>query len=54
MRDIIGFVETRRKLLSIKPANKIHWIAYAVGNHLAGKYETATKVRSLRKLVVPW
>lgn len=44
MRDIPGFVETRRKLVTLKSANRIHWIAYAVGNHMNGLYTNAIKV----------
>ncbi|KAH8095847.1 hypothetical protein JL720_3179 [Aureococcus anophagefferens] len=29
LRDGRGFLETRRKLLQLKPNNKMHWVAYA-------------------------
>ena len=29
-RDLHGFCETRRRLLQLKPNNKLHWMAYAV------------------------
>ncbi|KAH8056745.1 hypothetical protein JL720_14215 [Aureococcus anophagefferens] len=39
-----GFLETRRKLLQLKPNNKMHWVAYALSNHLAGLGATAIQV----------
>lgn len=46
MRDLPGFVETRRKLVTLKSANRLNWIAYAVGNHLEGRYTKAVQVYS--------
>jgi peptide alpha-N-acetyltransferase len=43
-RDLEGFVETRRRLLQLKPNNKLHWMAYAVANHLARNASTAVEV----------
>lgn len=39
MRDMNGFVETRRQLLVLKSNNKQHWVAYAVSNYVAGNYD---------------
>ena len=44
LRDTRGFLETRRRLLTLKSTNKMHWIAYAVANHLDGKGNEAIKV----------
>ena len=44
LRDTRGFLETRRRLLTLKSTNKMHWIAYAVANHLDGKGSEAIKV----------
>lgn len=34
-----GFVETRRKLLGLKPNLQQNWTAYAVANHVANNTE---------------
>ncbi|KAJ8600941.1 hypothetical protein CTAYLR_005072 [Chrysophaeum taylorii] len=44
MRDRHGFLETRKELLRLKPNNKMHWIAYALANHLCDAKETAIQV----------
>eukprot|EP01114_Cavostelium_apophysatum_P002126 TRINITY_DN1184_c0_g1_i2.p1 TRINITY_DN1184_c0_g1~~TRINITY_DN1184_c0_g1_i2.p1 ORF type:complete len:462 (-),score=148.78 TRINITY_DN1184_c0_g1_i2:96-1481(-) len=44
LRDIDGFIETRRKILTLRPASRQNWIAFAVGEHLAGKYSSALRV----------
>ena len=44
MRDLDGFVETRRRLLELKSSNRMHWMAYALANHLAFNAEVAINV----------
>ena len=44
IRDLDGFVETRRKLLHLKATIRQSWVAYAVANYTAGHYETAFEV----------
>lgn len=44
MRDMKSFAETRRKLLVMKPTNKIHWISYAVSLYCSEDYQTAYEV----------
>jgi peptide alpha-N-acetyltransferase len=44
MRDLKGFVETRRLILVEKPQNRGHWLAFAVAHHLAGNLSTAIEV----------
>lgn len=44
MRDMAGFVDTRHTLLQLKPANRAHWIAFAVAHHLEKNYEVAVQV----------
>jgi N-alpha-acetyltransferase 15/16, NatA auxiliary subunit len=44
MRDMSGFAETRRKLLTMKPTNKINWISYAVSLYCSENYQTAFEV----------
>ncbi|XP_057532702.1 N-terminal acetyltransferase A complex auxiliary subunit NAA15 isoform X3 [Amaranthus tricolor] len=34
MRDLTGFVETRQRLLSLKPNHRMNWIGFAVAHHL--------------------
>ncbi|KAD6794662.1 hypothetical protein E3N88_05558 [Mikania micrantha] len=34
MRDLTGFVETRQKLLTLKPNHRMNWIGFAVSHHL--------------------
>ncbi|CAM6129165.1 unnamed protein product [Calypogeia fissa] len=33
MRDLAGFVETRRQLLTLKPSHRNNWIAFAIAYH---------------------
>jgi len=40
-RDLTGFAETRRKLLSSKPSQRLNWIGYAISEHLCTNYEFA-------------
>ncbi len=44
LRDIPGFVETRHQLLILKPANRNHWICFAVAHHLNKNHELAVNV----------
>ena len=37
MRDRVGFVETRRQLLTLKSNNRSNWIAFALSQYLKGK-----------------
>lgn len=46
MRDMSGFADTRRKILMLKPTNKIHWITYAVSLFCNKDYQTANEVIS--------
>lgn len=41
-RDLSGFLETRKKIFFQRPNLRLHWVAYAVANHLAGNYLLAT------------
>lgn len=40
-RDLAGFAETRRKLLQVKPSNRLNWVGYAIAEHLCKSYEFA-------------
>mmetsp|Transcript_95974 Transcript_95974/g.271524 ORF Transcript_95974/g.271524 Transcript_95974/m.271524 type:complete len:934 (-) Transcript_95974:149-2950(-) len=40
-RDLAGFAETRRKLLQVKPSNRLNWVGYAVAEHLCKNFEFA-------------
>jgi peptide alpha-N-acetyltransferase len=42
--DLPGFVESRRKLLVLKPNNKQHWISFAVANYLSKNFESANEI----------
>ena len=44
MRDLTGFVETRRQLLTLRPAQRTNWIAFAVAHHLVRNYEMCLHV----------
>jgi len=41
VRDLAGFAETRRKLLQVKPSNRLHWVGYAIAEHLCKSFEFA-------------
>ena len=41
VRDLSGFVVSRRKILDARPSLGTSWIAYAVGNYLMGDYVAA-------------
>jgi len=41
LRDLAGFAETRRKLLQVKPSNRLNWVGYAISEHLCKSYEFA-------------
>ncbi|CBN77876.1 acetyltransferase 1-like [Ectocarpus siliculosus] len=43
IREVKGFVETRRKLLGLKSNLQQNWTAYAVANHVAGNAETTVQ-----------
>jgi len=40
-RDLTGFAETRRKLLQVKPGNRLNWVGYAISEHLCNEFEFA-------------
>lgn len=44
LMDLAGFVESRRKLLVLKPNNKQHWISFAIANYLSKNYESANDI----------
>eukprot|EP00268_Persea_americana_P057678 TRINITY_DN691_c1_g1_i3.p1 TRINITY_DN691_c1_g1~~TRINITY_DN691_c1_g1_i3.p1 ORF type:complete len:902 (+),score=191.41 TRINITY_DN691_c1_g1_i3:143-2848(+) len=44
MRDLDGFVETRRKLLTLKPTVRINWIGFAVAQHLNSNGSNAIEI----------
>ena len=46
IRDIKGFSETQRRLLSLKGSNKLAWVGFAVGHHVAGNTGLAVEVLS--------
>ncbi|KAL2608858.1 hypothetical protein R1flu_027431 [Riccia fluitans] len=45
MRDMAGFVETRRQLLTIKPSHRANWIGFAIAHHC--NYDAAMAVQIL-------
>jgi len=49
-RDLAGFCDTRKKILHLKPNNKINWIGYAIAEHLMQNFDTAQLV--LEKYIV--
>jgi len=40
-RDLVGFAATRRKLLQVKPSNRLNWVGYAIAEHLCKNFEFA-------------
>ena len=44
MRDHRGFVESRRRLLTLKPTLKVNWIGFAVAHHLNKNYDMVLQV----------
>ncbi|RWR77484.1 Tetratricopeptide repeat-containing domain-containing protein [Cinnamomum micranthum f. kanehirae] len=44
MRDLAGFVETRRQLLTLKPTVRINWIGFAVAQHLNSNGSNAIEI----------
>jgi len=44
MRDIEGFIETKRHLLTLKPTQRANWISFAMGQHLARNHSQALKI----------
>ncbi|KAL3784716.1 hypothetical protein HJC23_007725 [Cyclotella cryptica] len=44
MRDLMGFRETRLKILTLRPNSKVHWLSYALGVHVCGDPEGAIGV----------
>lgn len=41
MRDLVGFRETRLRILTLRPNSKVHWLSYALGVHVCGDAEGA-------------
>lgn len=44
MRDLSGFVETRQKLLTLKPNQRMNWIGFTVAHHLNSNPKQAAEV----------
>jgi len=44
MRDLAGFVTTRRHLLTLKPTNRNNWFTFAVSQHLMDRQEQAVGI----------
>ena len=44
MRDLTGFAVTRHNILSLKPNEKINWLAFALAKHLTGDLRGAISV----------
>jgi len=44
MRDAGGFVDTRQKLLQLKPNNRNNWISFAIAHHLNKSHDMAVQV----------
>lgn len=49
-RNVMGFCETRRILLTMKPNNRINWIGFAVGYHLNGNIQVLDTLNENRTL----
>ncbi|KAK9677157.1 hypothetical protein RND81_11G124400 [Saponaria officinalis] len=44
MRDLTGFIETRQRLLSLKPNQRMNWIGFAVAHHLNSNASKAIEI----------
>lgn len=44
MRDLKGFAETRRMMLTLKPNNRNNWIGFAIAHHLVTNYQMAIDI----------
>ena len=44
MRDLSGFLDTRYRLLQLRPGNRNNWIAFSAGHYLNKNYEVAVQV----------
>ena len=44
IRDLNGFVETRRQLLLLRPGVKANWISFAVAQYKSGNYSEANDI----------
>ncbi|KAK7255315.1 hypothetical protein RIF29_28722 [Crotalaria pallida] len=44
MRDLTGFVETRQKLLTLKPNHRMNWIGFSVAHHLNANASKAVEI----------
>ncbi|XP_047316946.1 N-terminal acetyltransferase A complex auxiliary subunit NAA15-like [Impatiens glandulifera] len=44
MRDLMGFVETRQQLLTLKPNHRMNWIGFAVAHHLNSNASKAVDI----------
>ncbi|KAI8105335.1 hypothetical protein M9435_000502 [Picochlorum sp. BPE23] len=44
MRDIGGFLETRQRLLELKPTVRQSWVSLALAHHLQGNYDVAAVI----------
>eukprot|EP00010_Vexillifera_abyssalis_P008855 CAMPEP_0201550478 /NCGR_PEP_ID=MMETSP0173_2-20130828/6824_1 /ASSEMBLY_ACC=CAM_ASM_000268 /TAXON_ID=218659 /ORGANISM="Vexillifera sp., Strain DIVA3 564/2" /LENGTH=1040 /DNA_ID=CAMNT_0047960453 /DNA_START=697 /DNA_END=3819 /DNA_ORIENTATION=- len=43
-RDMVGFTATRHKILQMKPASKLHWLTFSLGQCLSGSPAKASNV----------
>ncbi|KAF2301340.1 hypothetical protein GH714_022967 [Hevea brasiliensis] len=44
MRDLTGFIETRQRLLTLKPNHRMNWIGFAVAHHLNSNASKAVEI----------
>ena len=44
MRDMAGHLESRQKLLELKPDNRMSWVGLAMAHHMCGNHEVASTV----------
>jgi tetratricopeptide (TPR) repeat protein len=44
MRDLSGFLDSRQKLLELKPNNRQSWVGLALAHHLQGNHQVAATV----------
>ncbi|CAM9272162.1 unnamed protein product [Phaeothamnion confervicola] len=44
LRDLRGYAETRRRILTLKSNNRAHWMSFAAAQHAAGELDGAISV----------
>lgn len=44
MRDVVGYIDTRRKILEGRPTSRASWVAFAAANYSADEFQVAFEI----------